>query len=327
MTGKLHHTKSDTQEAFAFTAENMKQAEAIVARYPAVGKQSALLPLLALAQKQYNGWLPKAAMDYVAGFLGMPPVRVYEVASFYTMYNLGPVGDNVINVCTTTPCWLKGSDAVAGACKSKLGINFGDTTADGKFTLREVECLGACVNAPMIQVINSKGENFYEDLTEASVTSIIDTLSSRRPAQARAAVGTQVIRAGEMRVDPVTQQALQTFMEDHTNIVINTGETFAIEPHVFLSGFSTHYKPFAAQQELTDLAIALTNLAYKGEVRGLGESSIENAPTLLKELAAHAGVEGNVKPDQKDGVLAMIEKLQAQIAGVQKGQGEMHARR
>src|SRR6202012_3567611 len=99
----------------------------------------------ALAQQQHDGWLPKMAMDAVADMLGMPPVRVYEVASFYTMYNLEPVGRHVINVSTTTPCWLRGSDAIVAACEKRLGVKLGETTKDGQFTLREVECLGACV--------------------------------------------------------------------------------------------------------------------------------------------------------------------------------------
>ncbi len=144
----------------------MKLAKTIIARYPAGRQQSAVMPLLALAQRQNGGWLPKAAMDYVAGMLGMAPVRVYEVASFYTMYNLDPVGKNVIEVCTTTPCWLRGSDAIVEACEKHLGIGLGETTADGQFTLREAECLGACVNAPMCSI----GEHYYEDLTPENVT-------------------------------------------------------------------------------------------------------------------------------------------------------------
>lgn len=130
------------------------------------------MPLLTLAQKQNGGWLTKAAMDYIAQILGMAPVRVYEVASFYTMYNLEPVGEHVIEVCTTTPCWLKGSDAIVEACQNRLGIGLGQTTPDGKFTLREVECLGACVNAPMCSI----GGRYYEDLTPKSMETIINKL-------------------------------------------------------------------------------------------------------------------------------------------------------
>lgn len=178
MTGKIHEAYSQTApDAFMFSDENLAKAKTIIARYPAGRQQSAVMPLLALAQKQHDGWVPKAAMDYIAHMLGMAPVRVYEVASFYTMYNLSPVGKNVIEVCTTTPCWLRGSDAIVKACEEHLGIRLGETTPDGMFTLREVECLGACVNAPMCQVVNEKSDHFYEDLTPGSMSSIIDTLA------------------------------------------------------------------------------------------------------------------------------------------------------
>lgn len=149
----------------------------IMARYPKGKQQSAVMPLLTLAQQQNAGWLPKSAMDAVAVMLDMPPVRVYEVASFYTMYNLEPVGKHVVQLCTTTPCWLRGSDAIVEACEKRLGIRCGETTPDGQFTLREVECLGACVNAPMMQVANGKGEHYYEDLTASSAVKLIDMLS------------------------------------------------------------------------------------------------------------------------------------------------------
>lgn len=171
MTGKQGQAASE--EAFAFTRENFEKAKAIVARYPTGKQQSAVMPLLTLAQKQNANYLSKAAMDYVAQMLGMSPVRVYEVASFYTMYNLEPVGKHMIEVCTTTPCWLRGSDAIVSACERKLGIAMGQTTPDGQFTLKEAECLGACVNAPMCQI----GEHYYEDLTPDSMTKIIDQLA------------------------------------------------------------------------------------------------------------------------------------------------------
>jgi NADH-quinone oxidoreductase E subunit len=163
----------DIQE-FAFSDVNLAQAKDIIAKYPPGRQQSAVMPLLALAQRQNNNWLPRAAMDYVASLLGMAPVHVYEVASFYTMYNLEPVGKHVIEVCTTTPCWLRGSDAIVTACEKRLGIKLGQTTKDGQFTLREVECLGACVNAPMCQI----GDEFYEDLTPESTAMVIDMLAS-----------------------------------------------------------------------------------------------------------------------------------------------------
>ena len=172
MTGKSHNA-SPIEESFAFTRESLEEAKVIVAKYPQGRQQSAVMPLLTLAQKQNANHLSRPAMDYVAQMLGMAPVRVYEVASFYTMYNLEPVGRHMIEVCTTTPCWLRGSDAIVAACERKLGVKAGATTPDGKFTLKEAECLGACVNAPMCAV----GGHYYEDLTPESMTRLIDMLA------------------------------------------------------------------------------------------------------------------------------------------------------
>jgi len=158
---------------FAFNAENTAKIPAIIAKFPAGKQQSATLPLLWLAQYQH-GWLPTAAMDCVADMLGMPRIKVYETASFYTMFKRKPVGRHNIQVCTTTPCWLRGSDSITKACKDKLGIGFGDTTADGKFSMEEVECLGACCNAPMVQI----NDDVYEDLTADAIVAIIDTLAA-----------------------------------------------------------------------------------------------------------------------------------------------------
>jgi NADH-quinone oxidoreductase E subunit len=161
-------------ETFAFTPDNLAQAQKIIARYPKGRQASAVMPLLALAQKQNSNWLPRAAMDMVAEMLGMASIRVYEVATFYTMYNLAPVGKHLVELCTTTPCWLKGSDEVVRACEKHLGVKLGETTPDGQFTLKEAECLGACVNAPMAQI----GEQFYEDLTADNVVTLLNTLKS-----------------------------------------------------------------------------------------------------------------------------------------------------
>jgi NADH-quinone oxidoreductase subunit E len=157
---------------FAFTADCREAADKIIARYPPGRQASAVMPLLDLAQRQASGWLPRAAMDHVAGILDMAPIRVYEVATFYTMYNLEPVGEHVVQVCTTTPCALRDCATVVDACRDELGIEFGQTTEDGKFTLFEVECLGACVNAPMMQI----GDEYYEDLDEASTKAILQAL-------------------------------------------------------------------------------------------------------------------------------------------------------
>jgi NADH-quinone oxidoreductase E subunit len=159
---------------FDFTAENLDRATAHIAKYPPGRQASAVLPLLDLAQRQSGGWLPKAAMDRVAAMLDMAPIRVYEVATFYTMFNLRPVGRWFLQACTTTPCWLRGSDAIVAACRSKLGIDIGQSTADGLFALVEVECLGACVNAPILQV----NDDFYEDLDGPATEALIDALRS-----------------------------------------------------------------------------------------------------------------------------------------------------
>jgi NADH-quinone oxidoreductase E subunit len=161
-------------DSFEFSPENKKKLKDIFAKYPEGRKASAVMPLLDLAQRQNDGWLPRAAMDHVGELVGLPPIRVYEVATFYTMYNLAPIGKNHLQVCTNLPCWLRGSDQVMSACKKKLDIELGETTADGKFTLSEMECLGACVNAPMMQI----NDDYYEDLDEASTMAILDTLAS-----------------------------------------------------------------------------------------------------------------------------------------------------
>ena len=160
-------------ETFAFSAENQALAKKIMARYPAGRQASAVLPLLDLAQRQVGGWLPRAAMDHVAHVLDMAPIRIYEVATFYTMFNLQPVGKYLLQVCRTTPCWLRGADKLTETCKRRLGIGLKQTTTDGKFTLVEVECLGACVNAPVLQV----NDDFYEDLDPAKLETLLGKLA------------------------------------------------------------------------------------------------------------------------------------------------------
>jgi NADH-quinone oxidoreductase E subunit len=177
----------DQPESFEFTAENLERAKAHIAKYPPGRQASAVLPLLWIAQYQNDGWLPRAAMDYVAKILGMAPIRVYEVATFYTMFNLRPVGRYLLQACTTTPCWLRGSDAVVEACERKLGIGIGGTTPDGLFTLVEVECLGACVNAPILQV----NDDFYEDLDGPATEALLDALREGKPALPGSAIGRQ----------------------------------------------------------------------------------------------------------------------------------------
>jgi NADH-quinone oxidoreductase E subunit len=176
---------AEQPDSFAFTAENLAAANAVIAKYPRGRQASAVLPLLDLAQRQHAGWLPRAAMDYVAQLLGMPPIRVYEVATFYTMFNLRPVGRHHVQVCTNLSCWLRGSDQVVETCCRTLGIGVGETTADGMFTLSEVECLGACVNAPMMQI----GDDYYEDLDPAATETILGELRAGRSPRPGSQIG------------------------------------------------------------------------------------------------------------------------------------------
>lgn len=157
---------------FKFSADNLSKSKAIIAKYPAGRQASAVMPLLDLAQRQNGGWLSKEAMDYVSSILDMAPIRVYEVASFYSMYNLKPVGKYRVQVCGTTPCWLRGSDKIMEACKKELNLETGETSADGKFTLTQIECLCACANAPVVQI----NDDFYEDLTEETIVKILSEL-------------------------------------------------------------------------------------------------------------------------------------------------------
>lgn len=159
-------------ETFAFTEENLTLAKGIIAKYPPGRQASAVMPLLDLAQRQHHNWLPRAAMDVVADMLGMPRIKVYEVATFYTMYNKAPVGEHFVQVCTNTPCWLRGSDRIVEAAEATLGVKLGETTADGKFTLAECECLGACVNAPVVQI----NDDYFEDLDADSTRTVLETL-------------------------------------------------------------------------------------------------------------------------------------------------------
>jgi NADH-quinone oxidoreductase E subunit len=165
-------------EHFAFDAESEAEIAWHVAKYPPGKQASAVIPVLYIAQNQMkrqtgSTWVPTAAMDATAHRLGMAPIRVYEVATFYFMFNLRPVGKYHLQVCTTTPCWLRGSDAVVAACRAATGIDsFGETSADGMFTMTEVECLGACVNAPILQV----DDDFYEDMDGARTKELLEAL-------------------------------------------------------------------------------------------------------------------------------------------------------
>ena len=177
--------------SFAFSPAYKAKADVFIGRYPAGRQQSAVMALLDLAQRQVGeetntqGWLPVPVIEYVAAQLDMPYMRVYEVATFYTMYNMAPVGKFHVQVCGTTPCMLRGSDDVLAACKSK-GLVKGGTTADGLFTLNEVECLGACANAPMVQI----NDDNFEDLTFDSTVALLDALAAGKPVK----IGPQIDR-------------------------------------------------------------------------------------------------------------------------------------
>ena len=160
---------------FAFTAENLAWAKKQIAKYPEGRQQSAVIPLLWRAQEQAGGWLPQKAIEHVATVLGMANIRVLEVATFYTMFNLAPVGKFHVQMCGTTPCRLRGADALLDICNRRIGHQY-EVTADGKFSWVEVECLGACVNAPMAQI----NYDYYEDLTPESFEKILDEMAAGR---------------------------------------------------------------------------------------------------------------------------------------------------
>ena len=192
-------------ESFEFADKN--KVKEIIALYPPGRQKSAVMPLLDLAQRHlgeegaeasppHGGWIPRAAMDKIAEILEMAPIRVYEVATFYSMYNLAPVGVNLVQVCTTTPCWLCGSAKIVQACEEHLGLHVGETTPDMKFTLVEVECLGACVNAPMVQI----NDDYYEDLTPESMKKLLEVLARG----GKPDVGSQTGRKGSMALSGPT---------------------------------------------------------------------------------------------------------------------------
>ena len=162
---------------FKFSDKNLKKVEDILKRYPEKNKKSAVMPLLYLAQRQNENWIPLAAMKHIANYLAMPYISVYEVATFYTMYNLAPVGKHFIQVCTTTPCLLRGADKIVKLCKENISPNENEISKKGNCSWMEVECLGACVSAPMIQI----NDDYYEDLDETSTKEILISLINDKP--------------------------------------------------------------------------------------------------------------------------------------------------
>ncbi len=177
--------------SFEFTPENVEKAKAHIAKYPEGKQQSAVMPLLMLAQRQNGNWIPDAAMHVIADMLSMPYIRVFEVASFYTMYNLSPMGKYHVQVCTTTPCWLRGSDDIVRACKDETGAAPGEMSEDGTFAVTEVECLGACVNAPMLEVTCGEWDKYFEDLDYESTRALLKKLKQKKMPEAGSQIGRQ----------------------------------------------------------------------------------------------------------------------------------------
>ena len=172
----LKKISKDQPDNFKFNAKSLNNAEKIISNYPKGKQQSAVMALLYIAQKQNDNWIPLSAMKYIAKMLNMPYIKVYEVATFYTMYNLAPVGKYFFQVCTTTPCMLRGAYKLVDVCKKKISKNESTISKDRKYSWMEVECLGACVNAPMIQI----NEDYFEDLDPQKLETIIDQVNNNQ---------------------------------------------------------------------------------------------------------------------------------------------------
>jgi len=175
---KIHNHQP---ESFEFTKENKEAAKNILKKYPESRKKSAVMPFLYLAQRQNKNWIPLAAMKYIAKYLEMPYIKVYEVATFYTMYNLAPVGKYFVQVCTTSPCLIRGADKVVKVCKEKISKEENTLSENKLCSWLEVECLGACVNAPMMQI----NDEYYEDLDKKNTIEIIDSLLADKPIKSK----------------------------------------------------------------------------------------------------------------------------------------------
>ena len=186
----------DQPSSFKFSVENEAEIRRIVKKYPKGRQASAVMPLLDLAQRQHDNWIPMKAIELIAQKLDMAEIRVLEVATFYTMFNLKPVGKYFLQACTTTPCWLRGSDELMRAINDRYGITSGQTSACGRFSLLEVECLGACVNAPVLQV----NDDFYEDLDYVATNRLLDSLEADQPLP----VGSVLGRSGSEAVGGAT---------------------------------------------------------------------------------------------------------------------------
>ena len=186
--GLINKSTADQPDNFEWTKESLDKINAIIKRYPLNKQQSAVLPLLDLAQRQNEGWLPQKAIEKVAETLKMSFIRVMEVATFYSMFNLEPIGKNFIQICRTTPCWLRGSEKLKKTAKDVTGCNIGETSPDNLFTLVEVECLGACCNAPVVQI----NDDYFEDLNEDNFKKLLNEIKEN----VRIKVGSQIGRKG-----------------------------------------------------------------------------------------------------------------------------------
>tara|TARA_B100000427_G_C15353395_1_gene526499 strand:+ start:308 stop:853 length:546 start_codon:yes stop_codon:yes gene_type:complete len=175
-------------ENFNFSEDNKLIAVDILKKYPEERKNSAVMPLLDIAQRQNDGWLSRETIEYVAAYLNMPIIKVMEIVTFYTMYHTKPVGKHLVQVCTTTPCWLRGSDNIVNACKEIISPEQNTVSEDGLFSWMQVECLGACVNAPVVQI----NDDYYEDLTYETTKNILQSLIDRKPLE----IGSQSGRQG-----------------------------------------------------------------------------------------------------------------------------------
>ena len=185
--GMINTVKNNEKNIFEWSKENFLRAKKIIEKYPIKRQQSAVIPLLDLAQRQNRGWLNKNAIEKVAETLSMSFIRVLEVATFYSMFNLEPVGKNYIQICRTTPCWLRGSDKLSEVAKEITGCKLGETSSDSEFTLVEVECLGACCNAPMVQI----NDEYYEDLSELNFKELLINIKNNKKIKIGSQIGRQ----------------------------------------------------------------------------------------------------------------------------------------
>ncbi|AIL13343.1 hypothetical protein IM40_07280 [Candidatus Paracaedimonas acanthamoebae] len=189
----MKRTLTSQGKPFTFSPKNQKKVTEIISQYPVTRQASAILPLLDLAQRQAEGWLPQEAIEHVAELLKISPIRAYEIATFYTMFNLSPRGKYLLQVCTTTPCQLVGSDEILQACNQTADVEQGEISKDGLFTVFEVECLGACVNAPVVQI----NDDYFEDLNAERMLNILNDLKLGKQVKPGSTIGRQCSAAYE----------------------------------------------------------------------------------------------------------------------------------